>query len=268
MALVGVRMYFISDLDKTLVYSRQSECTCVEYKNDKPITYMAPKAKEIMDGLLQKETFHFIPCTLRSIEQTLRIGFIKDLTTQKDAQNFIICDNGASIYKNGVVDEEWDAIIAKIINKDNVAILCNRLQQYVEENNIPIYMIKTNRNAFVSIIFNTNDMAEKYLDSLLKLVDKSCYNIFKQGKKTYVVPIGLNKEIAVKYLREHYGIHDVITSGDSSVDDKFVELGDYQVLPKHAVFRTTKARVTDSEGVVGGEELLEIVKELAERKIC
>ena len=250
-------MYLISDLDKTLVYSRQGEYTCVEYKGDKPITYMTPKAKDTMDRLLQNDDFHLIPCTLRSIEQTMRIGFIRD-----NIPEFMICDNGASIYKNGEVDIDWDIAIDKIINKKEVAILYKKVQEYIKINNIPIYMLKTNRDAFISVIFNDKDTSEKYIDNILQFVNKSCYNIFKQGKKTYIVPKLLNKEIAVRFLREHYHVHNVITSGDSSVDDKFVELGDYQVLPQHAIFRLPKAIVTENSGIVGGEELLGIVEKI------
>lgn len=250
-------MYLISDLDKTLVYSREGEHACVEYKGDKPITYMTPKARDIMNTLLQNEDFHFVPCTLRSIEQTMRIDFIRN-----HIPNFIICDNGASIYKNGKVDVEWDAMIAKIINKQDVVILYNKIQQYINQNQIPIYMVKTNRDAFISVIFYDKENAKIYIDSILQFVDKSCYNIFKQGKKTYIVPVGLNKDIAVKFLKEHYHIHNIITSGDSSVDDKFVELGDYQILPQHAIFRSSRAIITKDSGITGGEELLEIVEKI------
>lgn len=245
-------MYFISDLDKTLIYSKKENQICVERKNDKPITYMTKEAVKLLKRLLCHENFYFIPCTLRSYEQTTRIDFIKGL-------KYMICDNGASIYINNKIDSNWDKEVSKIINKKEVVLLKEKMETIINDNNINIYMLKSNRDSFISIIFYSKEDAEKDLEKILSIVDESKFNIFKQGKKTYVVPKGLNKSIAVKYLKEHYGIKNIITSGDSNVDDKFVELGDYQIIPSHAIFRTKECIVTENEGIEAGEELLKNV---------
>lgn len=66
---------FISDLDHTLIYSKRNinidknYATCVEYINDKSITYMTTSAYKKFSSLLKDDTFLFIPCTLRDYSQ-------------------------------------------------------------------------------------------------------------------------------------------------------------------------------------------------------
>lgn len=249
-------MYFISDLDKTLIYSRQKNAICVEKKENKEITYVTLKAKNILDKLLKLPNFYFIPCTLRSIEQTMRVDFIRNNNLK-----YIICDNGASIYVNGTLDNNWDNFIDKILDREKVFNISKKMNKYVEKNNIPIYMIKTNRNAFISIIFFNKEDSDLYIDKLLQFIDDD-FDIFRQDKKTYIVPKKLNKKIALEYLKNQYHIKDIVTSGDSNVDNKFVELGDIQIIPKHSVFKTDNAIITQKEGIEAGEEILQIVASL------
>ena len=63
-------MLFFSDLDKTLVYSGYPDHVCVERCEDKEITYMTSRAVDLFNGLISLENMTFIPCTLRSYEQT------------------------------------------------------------------------------------------------------------------------------------------------------------------------------------------------------
>lgn len=253
-------MYFVSDLDKTLIYSKCPNEVCVEKKDKQEITYITQKAVSIFKQLISDESFYFIPCTLRSIEQTMRINFIKDNNLK-----YIICDNGASIYIDGKLDKKWDEKINSIINKDKVVLLRQNIEKYVENNNINIKMIKSNRNCFLTIIFNTEEESEKNIDRILSFVD-SYFNIFKQGKKTYIVPKSLNKSIAVNYLKNEYNISNIITSGDSSVDDKFVELGDIVILPSHSVFKVKNAIITKASGIKAGEEILSTILNIKNKK--
>lgn len=253
-------IYFISDLDKTLVYSKCPNNVCIEKKGTQNITYITKESVDIIEQLFSDDSFCFIPCTLRSIEQTMRIDFIRNNNLK-----YIICDNGASIYINGELDNTWNNKIDKIISRDKICLLKNKLEKYAINNNINIKMIKTNRNSFITIIFNTEEELNQNIDRLLSIVDNS-FEIFKQGKKTYIIPRGLNKSIAVNYLKQIYNIQNIITSGDSSVDDKFVELGDIKILPMHSVFNTKDAIITKESGIKAGEEILRKILTLKNQK--
>lgn len=249
-------MYFITDLDKTLIYSTPKDGVCVERKPDKEITYVTKPAFDILNKLLNNPNFNLVPCTLRSYEQTMRVDFIRNSNLK-----YIICDNGATIYVDGELDKEWDKHVDTIIDRDKVKRVYEKMNQHISENEIPIYMLKSNRDAFISIIFNNIEDSSIFLDGLISFVDDG-FKIFKQGKKTYIVPKKLNKNIAVKYLKDKYSIKDIATSGDSNVDEEFVKEGNIQILPKHSVFFTEDAIVTEKEGIKAGEEILQIIYSL------
>lgn len=248
-------MYFISDLDKTLVYSKQKDFVCVERKSDgKEITFMTNKSVELMDKLMQNEDFCFVPCTLRSFEQTKRIDF-----TNGGNLEWMICDNGFSIYHYGEIYQDWEKETSKRFDVSLVKELFNCLNNYIECKNIPMYMLKSNRDGFISIIFHNEDESKTYQKELLRLVDLNIFKIDNQGKKIYVSPIELNKSIAVEYLKEICNMGSLIVSGDSSVDVDFTTLGDYCILPRHATFSHNDAIFTKNCGIEAGEEILNFV---------
>lgn len=251
-------MLLITDLDKTIVYSKPegNDC-CVERKGELPVTYMTHNAMCLLNELIETQKFSIIPCTLRSFEQTQRIDF-----THNGTLPFIICDNGFSIYRNGVLDEQWDNYVQSIIDTSDVILLYDKINKVIEDKKIPLKMLKNNRNGFISIIFNNEEESNIYAEELLELVDTSKYKIANQGKKIYVIPNQLDKAIAVNYIKELLKSEQIITSGDSSVDTEFTKLGDYIILPKHATFQHQNAIITQNEGIVAGEEILSNIKEI------
>ena len=84
------KIFFITDLDRTIIHSKHSGYRCVEKLGDREITYMTDYAYEKLHELLKIEEFMFIPCTMRNINQTLRVDFIRCYNPK-----IIICTNGA-----------------------------------------------------------------------------------------------------------------------------------------------------------------------------
>lgn len=160
---------FVSDLDHTIIYSRYSrhpECCCVEEKEGVPITYMTAKAISYLHKLIKMDNFSFIPCTLRSWEQTSRISFINSENTPT-----VVCDNGFSIYHDGKLDADWDDFIRSEISLAENSQLKVNFDRKVEVDHIPVNQVKSNRDAFFTIIFPDIDTSNKYIDKLLPLVD-------------------------------------------------------------------------------------------------
>ena len=155
-------MLFFTDLDKTIVYSGYPEHYCVEYKEKQEITYMTNEGKRQLDNLFKKEGFRMIPCTLRSFEQTKRIEFITDELTP-----VVICDNGFSIYNKGVLDKSWDKKMQSYIVKYPMSETYKEIDDLITTANIPISQIKSNRDAFFTVIFKNIADAEYFSDKII-----------------------------------------------------------------------------------------------------
>lgn len=69
--------YFISDLDRTLIYSKRAiqesdpeyckNLIPIEYKDGRVISYMNKNAYDKLQKLIQYEEFKFLPCTMRTL---------------------------------------------------------------------------------------------------------------------------------------------------------------------------------------------------------
>ena len=247
-------MLFFSDLDKTLVYSGYPDQVCVERSEDKEITYMTQEAIDVFKKLVGLENLVFIPCTLRSYEQTIRISILQSL-----ARQIFICDNGFSIYEDGQLDECWDTIIQRELLAYNKEEIHKRLLSYYTLNTSEITNVKTNRDAFFTLIFIDAMAAKKHFRAVSNLVDESFYRLELQGRKLYVIPQFLDKSLAVKYLVAKYSNDVVITAGDSSVDEMFVKIGTLQILPAHSNLNIISAIRTKNYGIEAGQEILSIV---------
>ena len=208
-------MLFFTDLDKTIVYSGYPEHYCVEYKEKQEITYMTNEGKRQLDNLFKKEGFRMIPCTLRSFEQTKRIEFITDELTP-----VVICDNGFSIYNKGVLDKSWDKKMQSYIVKYPMSETYKEIDDLITTANIPISQIKSNRDAFFTVIFKNIADAEYFSDKIISKVDLSLY---KAGVKVYHKKFGEGV------------INSVETEGeDLKVDISFEKVGHKRLMAKFA----------------------------------
>ena len=155
---------FFSDLDSTLIYSGYPEHTCVEYNEAKEVTYMTAQGINFLKDLLVRKDFVFIPCTLRSYEQTARIGFLKNGNVP-----IIICDNGFSIYENGILDKTWDNLMKENLATYPTDEIKSDIEILVSSNNM-CCKIKNNRNAFFTLIFENAESANMHYVTIAKVL--------------------------------------------------------------------------------------------------
>ena len=245
---------FFSDLDSTLIYSGYPEHVCVEYNGTQEVTYMTSGGVDILNYLTGRGDFVLIPCTLRSYEQTSRINFIK-----YGRASLVICDNGFSIYDNGVLDVTWDHMMneyssAYPTDEVNIAI-----ENLVAKEDMRC-RIKVNRSVFFTLIFDDAGSARKHYEAVSGVMKKYRYRLDLQGRKLYVIPDFLDKALAVEYICRNLGPDRVITAGDSSVDKLFVELGETRILPCHSLLEINDSIITESSGIQAGEEILNAVR--------
>lgn len=251
---VALNMLFVSDLDKTLVYSGYPDQVCIERIEDKEITYMTPKAVDLFNALVSRDDFHFIPCTMRSYEQTIRISLLQSLP-----KSIFICDNGFSIYENGCLDKKWDEYVQRQLMDYPNENLYLKLQSYGARNLQEVTRVKSNRDAFITIIFTNDKVAQKHLAAVDDLVDGLLYRLELQGRKLYVIPRFLDKSLAVRYLLTMFQKELVITAGDSVLDEAFVKEGGIRIVPNHASIHVQHSIRTANSNIMAGEEILQMV---------
>lgn len=247
---------FFSDLDSTLIYSGYPEHTCVEYNEAKEVTYMTAQGINFLKELLVRKDFVFIPCTLRSYEQTARIDFLKNGNVP-----IIICDNGFSIYENGILDKTWDNLMKENLATYPTDEIKSDIEILVSSNNM-CCKIKNNRNAFFTLIFENAESANMHYVTIAKVLKRHKYKLELQGRKIYIIPDFLDKVLAVKYLCKKFNPSLVITAGDSSVDKSFVEEGNQRIIPSHSSLNIRNTIITKKTGISAGEEILDIVMSL------
>ena len=247
---------FFSDLDSTLIYSGYPEHTCVEYNEAKEVTYMTAQGINFLKDLLVRKDFVFIPCTLRSYEQTARIDFLKNGNVP-----IIICDNGFSIYENGILDKTWDNLMKENLATYPTDEIKSDIEILVSSNNM-CCKIKNNRNAFFTLIFENAESANMHYVTIAKVLKRHKYKLELQGRKIYIIPDFLDKVLAVKYLCKKFNPSLVITAGDSSVDKSFVEEGNQRIIPSHSSLNIRNTIITKKSGISAGEEILDIVMSL------
>ena len=252
---------FFSDLDSTLIYSGYPEHTCVEYNEAKEVTYMTAQGINFLKDLLVRKDFVFIPCTLRSYEQTARIGFLKNGNVP-----IIICDNGFSIYENGILDKTWDNLMKENLATYPTDEIKSDIEILVSSNNM-CCKIKNNRNAFFTLIFENAESANMHYVTIAKVLKRHKYKLELQGRKIYIIPDFLDKVLAVKYLCKKFNPSLVITAGDSSVDKSFVEEGNQRIIPSHSSLNIRNTIITKKTGISAGEEILDIVMSLLKNQI-
>ena len=243
---------FFSDLDSTLIYSGYPEHTCVEYNESKEVTYMTTQGINHLHNLLVRKDFVLIPCTLRSYEQATRIDFLKNGNVP-----IIICDNGFSIYENGILDKTWDNLMKEKLETYPTDEIKGDIEILVSSYNI-CCRIKNNRNAFFTLIFEYAESANMHYATVAKVLKRHKYKLELQGRKLYIIPDFLDKVLAVKYLCKKFNPSLVITAGDSSVDKSFVEEGNQRIIPSHSSLNIRNTIITKKSGISAGEEILSI----------
>lgn len=253
-------IYFITDLDRTIIHSKNKGYKCVETMEDREITYMTNKAHNDLHKLLSLNNFKFIPCTMRNISQTLRVDFIKEYNPE-----IIICSNGAQIYINGQLDKVWDERMKGICSidelKQNIHYLNKVSEQFNKE--IKVLEIRNIENFYITIKCSTNEDANRFYEKVYNKFNNNL-NIIKIGVKIFVISKNIDKAFAVDYIVERFGIKKLITSGDSEVDREFTKRG-ISILPKHSVFRHENSIITNKSKINSTEDILQIINNIIEK---
>ncbi|MGL4741054.1 MAG: HAD family hydrolase [Sarcina sp.] len=239
------KIYFITDLDRTIIHAKNKGFRCVEFIGDREITYMTQESYLKLNTMLENKKINFIPCTMRNIEQTLRVDFIK-----KYSPKIIICTNGAQIFIDGKLDEVWNNKMKSLISFEQVEHNINFIKSFGLEYD----EIRNIEGFYITIKCNTKKEANKNFEFLNDKFENNL-NILHIGIKIFIIDKNIDKVFAVKYVVDNYNMKNVITSGDSIVDYNFTTIGK-SILPKHASFKHKNSYITEKEGITSTEDIL------------
>lgn len=250
-------IYFITDLDRTIIHSKHKGYKCVEMIGEKEITYMTDSAYEKLMELLEHKNLKFIPCTMRNINQTLRVSFIKEYNPE-----IIICTNGAEIYINGSLDLHWDKKMKSIVNHNellnNIKYLNNMKEKL--KGKINIIEVRNIENFYITVKCASSEDATKFYKEI-KDSFSSEVKVIKIKAKIFIINKKINKLKALDYIVDKYGIKHLITSGDSEVDKGFTTRG-ISILPKHSSFKNENSIITNDSNIKATEEILSEVEKI------
>lgn len=240
---------FITDLDRTIVHSKNHDFVCVEKYEDRNITFMTEKSLKDLSDLLKRDDFIFIPCTMRKYHQTMRIDFI-----DKYKPKYMICENGAQIFIDGVLDKEWESHMRTVVEKESIQQGVLR----IKELSLPVKDVLNINDFYIAISFYDEKSAKESFAKIESLFEEP-YKTTIVGRKMFVIHNKIDKVYSVQYLINKLNIENFITSGDSDVDKQFTSLG-ISVLPKHASFKHENSYITNKSGIESTDEIIEFVK--------
>lgn len=212
-------MLFLSDLDRTLIFSykRLAENNiCVEEKDGKKLSFMTPLSAKLLCEISEKVTF--IPVTTRSMEQLERIKF------PSGVPRLAVCDNGGNLLVDGVPDPLW----RKKAEEDILPAMAEmeRIKGFWESLEEVYFEVRLVDGTF---IFTKSHTPLETLRLTAKKLCPEMADLFDNGDKIYAIPKGINKGAALNLLRERFG-EEIIAAGDSLFDREMLRNADIAIV--------------------------------------
>lgn len=201
-----------SDLDRTVLFSDRfigTNYSSIIPKNMIAVEMFVSKKGSTHTGYMNRQVFQFIkdnnlfiPVTARSIKRFLDI---KDMENKE----YAITSCGGYILYKGEIDKEYRATLN--INQEELNEIANRLNGGVVDKT---YVYTKIYDWFI---------IKEYINRYQCLFDE-------KGGLT-ILPKGVNKENAIKYLVKKLGIKKTICCGDSELDIGMLSIADIKVIP-------------------------------------
>jgi len=210
-----------SDLDQTLVFSPAATArlggglpaVVVETIDGVTISEMAAAVRRDLRILAVRAVV--LPVTTRTVAQLQRI----DLPF---APRFAVAASGGTVLVDGLVDAEWEARTkAALTEAAPLSAMAALLREATGER------VREADGLFCYVVADGLSTAE---------LDKPCaasgWRVELQGRKLYLLPLGLDKAAAVAHVAERVGADRLLAAGDSLLDRTMVEQADRGWVPR------------------------------------
>ncbi|MEC0172443.1 HAD family hydrolase [Paenibacillus graminis] len=265
-------MIYASDLDRTLIYSPSAigvpedsqGLVPAEIVDGKTVSYISQHALELLKDLAAK--IIFMPVTTRTVAQYRRINLFQDTVIP----DYAITSNGGNILVNGVVDQEWRAAVARLVERGSAsAEEAGRLVRSV----VRTEWIISERycdELFYTFVVHRDLLPLDEITRLSEHLNSWGWKVSLQGRKLYVVPEAVDKSDAILHVRRTVNSGPMVASGDSLLDKSLLASADYAIAPCHGeIFAEQQAGLvkleypfTKQAGVFAGDEIMEYVQRL------
>jgi hydroxymethylpyrimidine pyrophosphatase-like HAD family hydrolase len=256
-------MAFFTDLDRTLIFSKKfidipnEKVVLVECDGEKEIAYMTYIASKMIENIAKSITI--VPVTTRNYTEYKRISMLQKLNLK-----YFIINNGAEIYIDDKIDEDYSRIIKSEMEylNCNLNTALKRFLDVFNEKNIKLYRLSD--NYLYVIVINIDTFDYDALEDFKKSMSKEGYQINRTGKKIYIIPSCIFKWKAVQYLNEKYLNEPIISAGDSNMDFEMITKSKYSIIPRGCELDGLIANCnkTASTGIMAGEEILRWVEKM------
>lgn len=218
------KLFFITDLDRTLLYSKEPAHICVEMRNQKPAGFMTKEAANTLKAIMESDRTFFIPCTSRNIDQVKRIHFLYEADILSE---YVFTENATKLYINGVVSNDYLSYVHETIShiseyhSECIEKAIEKIQDLFKNES---YLLRVSsghlfyHKVYMAVFsFQNEDISQKIFQSIKK-IDVSGLSMVRDRRKIYLFPKGLNKSLSVQYLLEKHIISPkdlIIAAGDS-----------------------------------------------------
>ncbi len=259
-----------SDLDRTLIYSgkaaklglppgtklRESplyeDLVCVEMYDHKPLSHVTRTALASITRLAELGVL--VPATTRTRAQYRRISL------PGPPVPYAITANGGFLLVDGETDDDWTRQVERELAATSHPF--TEVQQYLADTFRPVFTSKL-RNAeelFCYAVVDRGALPDGFVAEVSAWAAEHGWRASLQGRKLYVVPVGLRKGAAVAEVARRVGADTVLAAGDSLLDAEMLESATRAVRPAHGElhevgWQTEGLVVTATAGATGGQEV-------------
>lgn len=244
------KILFACDMDNTLIHSsrlyKENDIN-IEIYDGREISFMSPKAIELLNKLLESDKVDFLPVTTRSIAQFSRIQLPGEVNTA------LVC-NGTILLNGGVPDEKWQE--TAITETEKYLPEMEQLCKKYEESGL----FRTVKIVDGMFLFAARDNRDGIDELAEKLATETTLNLEVSGRKMYWFPQIANKGTSLKRYCETFGYERVIAAGDSSIDYPMLDFADTALVTDKETAEKIKAadvQICDEENFA--EFILEYV---------
>lgn len=254
-------MLVASDLDRTLIYSRGAfglpeghgvELVCVEHYDGGPLSYLTAASARLVAELAQAAVF--VPVTTRTRAQLARV-VLPGLTAR-----YAIAANGGFLLEDGHPDVDWSRQVSETLAATSAPL--DEIWAHLQDVCTPAFThtLRRAEEMFAYAVTERAAIPAGFVDELSTWAGMRGWSTSLQGRKLYLVPVGLKKSVAVAEVARRVGAGTVLAAGDSLLDADLLLAADLAIRPAHGELAESglsapHLHVTRQHGVLAGEEI-------------
>lgn len=276
---MSARTLVALDLDGTLLYSARSlmlpdddllapRLAVTEVWRGAPLTFCTRTAEALLAQLDRVAVV--VPVTTRTRAQYARVrlldGSVAASGTREPGLHAVVA-NGGHLLVEGRVDESWARRVRAEVDAScrPLAEVSRALERATEGHRVGDLRVADELFTYVAVDPGTS--AEE-VARLTEWCASGRWRVSWQGRRLYCVPEPLTKSSAVAEVARRAGCDRVLAAGDSLLDADLLDAADVAVRPAHGElhrigWRRPHLTVTESRGVLAGEEILRRLLRLA-----